>query len=714
MAKAPPVPFKRVQRRELFGEQLVDEYAWLREREDPRVREHLEAESSYALAHIDAVDTELRARLYAELRARIEARDQTVPSKDGPWLYYSRTEEDDEYPRHCRRRAVSEQPFDARPEQVYLDENELARGHEYFDLALLVLCPEHRRCAYFVDLEGDELYALYVLDLDTRELEGPIEGCAPALAWIDAHSFVYARLDASQRPWQAWRHELGRPTSSDQLLYQEDDGKFHLGLYRTRSGAYVAMSLDSQISSEVHLLPTAAAEQGFDVVEERREGIEYAISHGRAGLFMLSNRGGRNFALEFAPLDHGTRGEWRTLIAHREEVLLEDFDVFAEDLVVWERSEGLLRIRVAPLAPLPERIADASAPAPGEHMIAFDDPCYAVWGGGNCEFETSELHFSYTSLTTPTSTYAYDLRTRSRTLLKRARVLGGHEPAAYESRRVWAVARDGARVPISLVWRREAQTSVEPARPRPLVLYAYGAYGECSDPYFSSARKSLLDRGVVWAIAHVRGGGELGRAWYEAGKLGAKSNSFSDYIACAEHLIAEGWTTSAQLIGTGGSAGGLLIGAVTNARPELFTAMVADVPFVDVLNTMLDPELPLSLVERDEWGDPQTPEGFGWIRSYSPYDQVRAQDYPHMLVLAGWHDPRVGYWEPAKWVARLREHSTSASEILLWTNMEGGHAGASGRFEYLHEIALEYAFLIGRLGLSLDLPSRPADEPSSP
>ena len=352
---------------------------------------------------------------------------------------------------------------------------------------------------------------------------------------------------------------------------------------------------------------------------------------------------------------------------------------------------------------MPARAGDDEALTPGEHLIAFPDPAYSLWGDSNPEFTTTTLRFGYTSLTTPASTYDYDLTTHDRTLRKREEVVGGHDPARYRSARIWATAADGERVPISLVWRAEPDGGPQPGSPRATVLEGYGAYGLTMDPSFSRARLSLLDRGVVWAIAHVRGGGELGRRWYEAGKLAHKHNSFDDFIACAEHLIAQGWTTPAQLVATGGSAGGLLVGAVVNARPELFTAIVADVPFVDVLNTMLDPSLPLSMIERDEWGDPSTAEGLAWIRAYAPYDNVRAQDYPAMFVLAGWNDPRVGYWESAKWVARLRARKTDTHQILLWTNMDAGHAGASGRFEYLHELALEYAFLIDHLGLPVEI-----------
>jgi len=704
----PTKPAKRPLERELFGDRLVDEYAWLRDREDPAVRELLEAERVWAEAQLDARTPGLRARLYAEMRARIKEDDRSVPSKDGPFVYYSRTEVGDEYPRHCRRRYAPEQAFEGQPEQVYLDENELAADHDYFDLAGLTISPNHRLCAYTVDLDGDELFQIRFKDLETGELLAdaidPPGGCGGAMAWGDDQVLFYTRRDPALRPWQAWRHRVGTSVADDVCVWQEDDPAFFVSLHRTRSDAYVVLSLDSQVSSEQLLIPTRAPESAPRLVAPRRSGVEYDVAHhhdrgGHERLLVLTNDGAQNFKIMIAPVPGGGEGgepqPWRELVGVREQVLLEDHDVFADQLVVWERSEGLQRIRVIPLD------AGSGWTRAGEHLIEFPDPTYSLWSGSNPEFNASTLRFSYSSLTTPTSTYDYDPRTRTRVLRKRSVVVGGHQPSDYASARIWATAPDGERVPISLVWKREASDDPtgRPTGPRPLLLYAYGAYGMTSDPSFSSTRLSLLDRGAIRAIAHVRGGGELGRRWYEAGKLEHKRNSFGDFIACAEHLIAQGWTRPEQLAGSGGSAGGLLIGAVANERPELFKALVADVPFVDVLNTMLDPSLPLVGVEREEWGDPATEAGYRWIRAYSPYDNVAAQAYPDMLVLAGWNDPRVGYWEPAKWVARLRDRKTDPNEILLWTNMDAGHGGATGRFEHLHELALEYAFLIDRLGL---------------
>ncbi|KIG12216.1 Protease II [Enhygromyxa salina] len=699
MVSEPPVPSRRPTSRELFGKLLADDYAWMRDRDDPEVRAHLEAERAHAEAVLDMRTGDLRARLYRELRGRIKEDERSVPTKDGPWLYYSRTEQGDEYPRHCRRPHAR----DEASEQVYLNENLLAEAHDYFDLAALAISPSHRLCAYIVDLDGDEIYTLRIKNLATEELlEDTLVGCGRALGWGNDDVLFYTRLDPAHRPWQVWRHQIGSDQANDVCVHEERDPKFFVSVYRTRSDAFVAMSIDSQVTSEMWLIPTATPTAPAQLVAARREGVEYGLAHRGDQLFVLSNDGARNFAIELRALP-GHEGETRVLVQHRDDVLLEDMDVFAGHLVIWERHDGLQRVRVVPLDPMPARAGDDSALAPGEHLIEFPDPAYSVWGDSNPEFETTTLRFGYTSLTTPASIYDYDLRTRDRTLRKREEVVGGHDPAHYRSARIWTQASDGARVPISLVWRAQSQSqpqSTDASRsPRPTVLEGYGAYGLTMDPSFSSARLSLLDRGVIWAMAHVRGGGELGRSWYDTGKLAAKHNSFDDFVACAEHLIHERWTTPAQLVATGGSAGGLLVGAVANARPELFTAIVADVPFVDVLNTMLDPSLPLSLVERDEWGDPTSAEGFAWIHAYAPYENVRAQAYPAMFVLAGWNDPRVGYWESAKWVARLRDRKTDDHQILLWTNMDAGHAGPSGRFEYLHELALEYAFLIDHLGL---------------
>jgi oligopeptidase B len=651
------------------------------------------------------------------MRARIKEDDSSVPSRHGPWLYYSRTELGDEYPRHCRR-PLRDACADDVAEQVYLDENQLADGFDYFDLAELTLSPNHRLCAFMVDREGDELFEICCKDLDADALlDDRIEACGGSLAWLDDEWLVYTRRDEAHRPWQAWRHRIGTPVSADVCIWQEDDPAFFVSVHRTRSDAYLVISLESQVTSEQWLIPTSMPEAAPRPIAARRSGVEYQVAHhvdpaGHERLFMLTNDPAQgpaqNFKIMIGPATGA--GPWRELIPAHEQVLLEDLDVFAGHLVVWERFEGLQRVRVVPLDPMPmragltHRSSRSSNRGPSrvaEHLIAFPDPTYSLWPGSNPEFHSTSLRFGYSSMTTPTSIYDYDLGDRSRALRKRIEVVGGHDPSQYASARIWAPTSTGERIPISLVWKLDDDcigSEQRPNRPRPLLLYAYGAYGATSDPSFSSTRLSLLERGAIRAIAHVRGGGELGRGWYEDGKLEHKHNSFSDYVACAEHLIAEDWTSPAQLAGSGGSAGGLLIGAVANARPDLFRAMVADVPFVDVLNTMLDPSLPLVGVEREEWGDPANEAGYRWIRAYSPYDNVRAQAYPDMLVTAGWNDPRVGYWEPAKWVARLRDRKLDDNEILLWTNL-AGHGGASGRFEYLHELALEYAFLIDRLGL---------------
>lgn len=719
---APPVPEARPTSRTLFGETLIDEYAWLRDKDDPAVEAHVRAEKAHAEAVIDARTGDLRERLYAEMRARIKEDDRSVPTKDGPWRYYSRTEVGDEYPRHCRTPA-GEGEGDGEGDghgdsDVYLDENALAHGCEYFDLASLAIDPGHRLCAYAVDTDGDEIYTIYVKDLETGALlEDQLEGCGRSLAWGDGGVLFYDRLDDAHRPWQVWRHQLGTPTADDALVVQEDDDKFFLSIGRSRSDRFVVVSADSKVTSEVSLIPSATPTVAPQVVAARVQDVEYEVSHRGEQLLVLTNAdGATNFKLMVAPLPAGLGGDrddtpWRELIPHREDVLIEQVDAFAGHLVVWERTDGLQRIRIVPLASdlvsdLASDLAGSvgasvSTEAGGEHLLAFPDPTYSVWAGANPEFDTGVLRFGYTSMTTPASVIDYDVATGEQVVRKRTEIVGGHAPTDYRSARLWATAADGERIPISLVWHRKTeQGGARPGEPAPMVLYGYGAYGCATDPTFSSTRLSLLDRGCVWAIAHVRGGDELGRRWYDAGKLEHKHNTFDDFIACAEHLISDGWTSAERLVGMGGSAGGLLIGAVANARPDLFTALVADVPFVDVLNTMLDPSLPLTVIEWEEWGNPATEDGYRWIRSYSPYDNVREQAYPAILALAGWNDPRVGYWEAAKWVARLRERAGErASEVLLWTNMGAGHGGASGRFEFLRELGLEYAFVIDRLGL---------------
>jgi oligopeptidase B len=695
-----PRPVKRPQATTLFGDTRVDEYAWLRDRDDPAVLAHLAAENAFTEQWLVNRTGALRDQLFTEMRGRIEARDHSVPVREGDWLYWVRVEETDEYSRHCRVRATppcgvpSEMAldqdlagFDLRQagEQLVLDENALAEEHEFYELINLAISPDHRRCAWLDDTEGDEVLSLHVIDLDTREpLSEVIEGCGSSLAWADAQTIFYTRLDATHRPHQAWRHRIGSDPAEDVLVIEEPDPRFHVSLWRTRSHDFVVLSIDSQVTSEMLLIPADQPEAAPRCVAARTQDVEYAIEQVGSRVFMLTNREARNFRVMVASLDR--LDDWQEFLGHREDVAIEDIDAFADHLIVWERQDGLQQIRVISLSGKSE-----------PHCIEFPDPTYTIWSSSNPEIATTTLRFGYSSLTTPSSIYDYDLRTRDRTLRKREAVVGGHDPADYGSMRSWASAADGQRVPISLVWK-----GPRPSAPGPLLLTGYGAYGMIDDPAFSLARLSLLDRGMIWAIAHVRGGSELGRAWYEQGKLEHKRNTFSDFIACAEHLIRERWTTTEQLACSGGSAGGLLIGAVLNARPELFRVAIANVPFVDALTTVLDETLPLSMIEREEWGDPTTPEGYAWMRSYSPYDNIHARGYPDVLAIAGLNDTRVGYWEAAKWIARLRDHDTRGAELLLWVDMNVGHGGASGRFEHLREVALEYAFVLERLGLRVD------------
>jgi oligopeptidase B len=657
---------------------------------------HLSAERSWAEQTIDAFGPEVRADLVAEMRGRIREDDQSVPVREGPWLYYSRHEQDREYPIHCRRHET----MDA-PEHAYLNENQRAEAHEYFGLDALAISPDHRLLAYALDTTGDEIYRICFEDLETGEaFEHEIAGAGTSLAWaLDSKTLYYDVLDDAHRPYRIMRHTLGTDPTSDVLVYEESDPAHYVGVYRSRDDSWIIISSGSQITTEIRALPAGDPTAEPTTVWARSHGVEASVEPAGDELFIVTNEdGAENFKLLLVPRDAvGDRGRWTELLPSRSDVYLEGVDAFARHLVLWERHEGLRRIRIVErgdlASPAGARAIEA-APA-----ITLPDPVYAVWPGANPEYKSRKLRYGYSSPTRPSSVYSYDPLSGTSTLLKRREVVGGHDPEAYACERVWVDrGRDddglAVRVPMTVVYRRDADPN---AAPRPTVLYGYGAYGSSMEGYFSSNRLSLLDRGVVWVVAHVRGGSELGRRWYERGKLAHKQNTFSDFIACAEALIERGATTSEKLAAWGGSAGGLLVGAVINQAPERFAVAVADVPFVDVLNTLQDASLPLTIVEWEEWGNPNKAEEYAWIRAYSPYDNVAAGPYPHLLATAGLADPRVGYWEPAKWVARIRERRTDGGSTLLWTQMEGGHAGASGRFEALHELALQYAFVLGHL-----------------
>ena len=624
----------------------------------------------------------LQERLFAEMRGRIKETDLSVPERIDGWLYYHRTAEGAQYPIYCRRRVDEESP-----EEVLLDLNPLAAGHAYFRLGAFEVSPDHRLLAYAVDTSGAESFVLYVKELETGALLAEtIVNVSPSVAWAnDSRTLFYVVLDEARRPCRLFRHVLGANPAEDALVHFEVDESFFLDIGRTRSNDWLLLELASHSTSEVRFVSADRPEEPFRTIEPRRAGIEYTVSHHGDRFLITTNDAAPNFRLVSAPVASPSRAHWTEVLPHRPDVKLDSTDAFRNHLVVYEREAGLRQIRVLDLAS-------------GEsHLVAFPEPVYTVRQHENPEFDTTLLRFSYTSMVTPSSVVDYDMGARTWTVLKQTEVLGGYDPARYRTERRFATAPDGTQVPISLVYQLPLE---RPGGPRPLLLNGYGAYGICFDPSFSSSSLSLLERGFVVAIAHVRGGEDMGRPWYEAGKLLNKPNSFTDFIAAAEHLVAEGLTSPDRLVISGGSAGGLLMGAVTNLRPDLFRAVLAEVPFVDVVNTMLDATLPLTVIEYEEWGNPNDPAFYDCIRSYSPYDNVRETAYPNMLVTAGLNDPRVAYWEPAKFTARLRARKTDSNRLLLRTNMGAGHGGASGRWDYLREVAFKYAFVLDVLGVS--------------
>ncbi len=686
----PPVARAILRESTIHGETRVDEYFWLRNREDPEVLAYLEAENAYTAAVMRPTEP-LQERLFAEMRGRIKETDLSVPERIDGWLYYHRTEEGAQYPIYCRRPAPSESADDAAAEEVLLDLNPLAAGHEYFRLGAFEVSPDHRMLAYAVDTTGAESFVLYVKDLASGALLAETIGnVSPSLAWAnDGRTLFYVVLDDARRPCRLFRHALGANPADDALVHFEADESFFLDVHRTRSHAWLLLELASHSTSEVRYVSADRPEEPWRIVEPRRTGIEYSVSHHNGRFFITTNDAAANFRLVSAPVTDPSRARWTEVLPHRPDVKVDSTDAFASHLVVYEREAGLRQIRIVTLGP--------GGATLGDHLVGFPEPVYTVRQHENPEFDTTLLRFTYTSMVTPASVVDYDMAARTWTVKKQTEVLGGYDPARYRSERLFATAPDGTRVPISLVYQLPLE---RPGGPRPLLLNGYGAYGISYDPAFSSSSLSLLDRGFVVAIAHVRGGEEMGRPWYEGGKLLNKPNSFTDFIAAAEHLVAEGFTAPDRLAISGGSAGGLLMGAVTNLRPDLFRAVLAEVPFVDVVNTMLDASLPLTVIEYDEWGNPNDPASYACIRGYSPYDNLRAQGYPHMLVTAGLNDPRVAYWEPAKFTARLRALKTDGNRLLLRTNMGAGHGGASGRWDFLREVAFKYAFVLDVLGAS--------------
>jgi oligopeptidase B len=677
-ASADPPRAQRLQHvTAIHGQTLADDYHWLREREDPRVRAYLEAENAYTAAVMRPTEG-FQEALYREMLARIKETDMGVPYRFGAYEYYSRTHEGEDYPIYCRRLYVERSS-----EQIMLDLNELAQGHEFLSLGALSVSHDARLLAYSLDTTGYREYTLYVKNLETGSLLPERIEHVRSIAWAnDSVTLFYVIEDEAKRAYRLYRHRLG--SGEHTLVYEESDARFSIGVQRSRSRAYIFLGSHSATSSEVRLISADQPLAPLRMVAPRSTDHEYDVDHRGELLYIVTNDRGRNFRLVTAPVSAPEPANWTELIPHREDVMLEDIDLFARHGVVHERVGGFPRMRVLSFA------------TAQEHEIEMPEPVYSAFGTGNAEFDTDVFRFAYESLVTPSSVFDYDLNTRSRTLLKQEEILGGYDASSYRSELLYADAADGARIPISLVYRRGLR---EGATGQPLLLTGYGAYGFASDVHFSSTRLSLLDRGVVYAVAHVRGGGEMGKKWHDQGRMLNKKNTFTDFIAAAEHLIAHGFGARGRVVIEGGSAGGLLVGAVTNLRPDLFKAVVAEVPFVDVINTMLDASLPLTTGEYEEWGNPQEAEYFQYMLSYSPYDNIEARDYPAILVETSLNDSQVMYWEPAKYVAKLRATKTDRNPLLLKTNLGAGHGGASGRYEYLREIAFTYTFILWQMGL---------------
>lgn len=664
----------------------ADPYAWLQERDAPEVMAYLEAENAFQEAQL-ADQASLREQLFEEIKGRILETDLSLPSPWGPYLYYTRTTAGDEYARHyrCPRPADDSNTVDESREELLLDPNALA-ADGFLSLGAFNISPDHQRLAYSLDTSGDEIYTLYVKELSDGSIsELPFDDCDGSMTWAnDSQTLFFTELDETHRPFRLFRHRLG--DTDAQTVFEEEDGRFFLHCYRTSSERQLVLTLNSKTTSESWVLDADTPEQPFQCVATRVEDHEYDLDHGKLDgewrWFVRSNQDGINFALFHAPGDRvPTREQWQVLVAHSDDVMLDGLTLNAEALTLSLREGGLPVIEVRP----------TGLPA---YRVQLPDAAYSLYVQDSLEFVSPRIRLRYQALNRPAQVRQLNLADGAQQVLKQTPVLGAFDADDYVSQRLWAVATDGTRIPISLVQRR-----ADVGRSVPLYLYGYGAYGESLDPWFSHARLSLLDRGVAFAIAHVRGGGELGEAWYRAGKQEHKANTFNDFIACAEHLITTGVTSAERLAISGGSAGGLLIGAVLNQRPELFKVAIAEVPFVDTLNTMLDPDLPLTVTEYDEWGNPQEPEVYERIKAYAPYENVSAQAYPAMLVIAGYNDSRVQYWEAAKWVAKLRVTRTDSNPLLLKTELGAGHGGMSGRYQGLRDVALEYAFVLNQLAV---------------
>jgi oligopeptidase B len=663
----------------LAGHEITDNYYWLRDRENPEVIDYLKAENAYTEAVMKHTE-KLQEKLYQEMLSHIKETDLSVPVKIDDYYYYSRTEEGKQYSIYCRKKGS----LDA-PEEVLLDVNKLAEGKDFMRLGVYEVSPDHKLLAYATDDKGNERYDLRIKNLETGELlPDSIDDISTSVEWAnDNKTLFYTVTDEAWRPYKIFRHKLGDDPARDYLVYHEKDEAFFAGLGKTKSRAYLLIGLGSNTTSEWWYLDANNPTGKFKVVCPRQHMMEYDVDHHGDKFYILTNDNAVNFKLMEAPVTDPAKKNWKEVIPPRDSVMLTGMDFFKNYMVIYYREDGLPQIDVTDFN------------TGKTHRIEFEEPVYTVYAGDNPDYNSEVLRYTYMSLITPQSVYDYNMKTRERKLMKQKEVPGGYNPDDYQMERIFITARDGARVPVSMVYRKGMVKNGK----NPLYLYGYGAYGLNMEPWFSSNRLSLLDRGFIFALAHIRGSSTMGRPWYDNGKLLKKKNTFYDFIDVAEGLIAQKYTSPGKLVISGGSAGGLLIGAVVNMRPDLFKVAVADVPFVDLMNTMRDETLPLTVIEWEEWGNPNEKEYFDYMMSYSPYDNVKAQNYPNMFVTGGLNDTRVNYWEPAKWVAKLRAMKTDHNRLLLKINMGAGHGGMSGRYDYLKEVALEYAFILDVLGI---------------
>lgn len=670
-----PIAPKKPQLLETHGHQRQDPYYWMNDRENPEVIRYLQAENDYLKEKLKPTES-FQQSLFEEMKGRIKEEDQSVPYFKSGYHWFVRYEKGQEYPIYCRKLGSMEAE-----EEVILNVNTLAQGKSYYQVGGTSTTPNQKILAFAADEVGRRIYTIYFKNLENGEIfEESIPEITGNFVWAaDNQTLFYSKQDPDTlRSYRIFKHILGSPVAQDVLVYEETDEEFSCVVHKTKSEKYILIHSESTISSEVRFIDAQIPDSDFTLLQKRIPNLEYAADHYGDDFYIRTNDQAQNFKLVKAPISTPGKENWVDVIPHRPDVLLEDFDLFSSYLVTQERSQGLTQIQIKPWE--------------GEgHKLQFDDETYTAWISTNPEFETDWLRFGYNSLTTPSSVVDYHMLSREKTLLKQQEVVGGYDPGEFHSERIWAKAHDDTLVPISLVYKKALFTK---NGKNPLLLYSYGSYGYSMDAYFSSNRLSLLNRGFVFAIAHIRGGEDMGRHWYEEGKMLKKKNTFTDFISCAEHLIAQNYTSPPHLYAMGGSAGGLLMGAVINMKPELFKGVIANVPFVDVVTTMLDESIPLTTGEFQEWGNPKHQEYYEYMLSYSPYDNVEAKEYPNLLVTSGLHDSQVQYWEPTKWVAKLRDLKTDSNLLLLYTNMEAGHGGASGRFNALKELALEYAFLL--------------------